>query len=784
MLRKAKGKTLWTISVIGVLAVLLISFLFFFDSKSIAKAATLSTATLNSLQIGDVSGFAWMGANINSSNTAEGGGGWLALNCKPSMCPGGSANWGTTVDLTHSGNHGLFSGQAWSSNYGWLSFEGDDVANCYEDNPFVVPHTPATAQIDDGGSEVNVIGWAKFVAGDDDPNDGWDGCVSFNGLNHGVTLDMATGELKGWAWGGDVVGWISFVTPECPFCNTSVVLPGIVGLTFWADNTSVPAGGTTVLHWQATNTGANNVESCDSYGNTSNYPHWKSTGLSGPGNVGVISVTSGKLPTGSHEISGINQTTTYDLTCKDKLGNLLPTQYVTINVNIPIVGCMDPNASNYNPNANVPGRCTYAGATTLDLIVSQPSLVIGSGNYEEILKWTSNNPSVLHACTGSFFKATSFTPATGQSLTGWTGISLPSPDQNNYTAVRDAAAGPNQFATKAAAVFSAASGTHFIFSILCHDSSVGDAPVYDSVDVAMVAGTALCTDPTATNYNQPLPCTYGPPPPPNVTLNLNAAPQTLTVGSGNYGVDLDWASNQPSAFSGNTCTGNVTFNGPTITVPNWSTGNLPLPNFNGRHVDLTPWAQSATAGQQFVFKITCGSSDGTKTDQTVVNMIDPTVSTEPPLVQLWITAPNTNPPDLFHENIPAASGFNPVKLKWQALNTSECRAESFMYDNNTGTTQLGPNSDWSGYNWPVDEIDQSNNVRNLDVSFIGNPSVLHPTIFKITCVPDDPNLACDITGADPLKPCPGASVCLGLDGKPFPACNVSSNGSVPSYQEI
>lgn len=295
--------------------------------------------------------------------------------------------------------------------------------------------------------------------------------------------------------------------------------------------------------------------------------------------------------------------------------------------------------------------------------------------------------------------------------------------------------------------------------------------------------SGICTDPLADNPGGPLPCTYNNNPGGgSVNLNLNAAPSVLTVGSGNYNVDLDWNTNNTAAFSG-TCTGTAKFNNTTITVPNWSVSNLPLPN-NARTVNLTSWAAGASTSDQFKFTINCTSTDGPETAQATVNF--QAASFEMPLIDLWIMQPDVTPPvgDLYHETISNTVGYPAVKLRWQALNTSQCRADSYMYDNATGSNMIGHNVDWDNTNKPVDEIDQANNVQFLDISN-NNLSVLHPTIFKISCIPDDPALACDITGADPTKPCPGSSVCLGLTNVPFPACSVTGTGTrPPGYKEI
>jgi len=80
-----------------------------------------------------------------------------------------------------------------------------------------------SVQINDQGE---MSGWARACnvfqsgcSGTLKPNGergGWDGWIKFrkdpadSGADYGVYVDANTGEFHGWAWGGDVVGWISF----------------------------------------------------------------------------------------------------------------------------------------------------------------------------------------------------------------------------------------------------------------------------------------------------------------------------------------------------------------------------------------------------------------------------------------------------------------------------------------------------------------------------------------------------------------------------------------------
>ncbi len=454
----------------------------------------------NNDEIGTIRGFAWMGVEINNPGNPEGGGGWLKFNCAPEDC---STDWGVRVEMDPaSSQYGLLSGQAWSNNYGWLSFDPSIVESCWLANPSETLNSTATAILGSGSTKSPVLGWGKFVAGDDNLTDNWDGCVSFNGVEYGVFVDSATGALEGWAWGSFIGGWISFQTPECPDCDTTIVLTDLVDIDFWADSTNVPVGGGTRLNWSAENTALNFVSACTQYGNTSNYSHWRSNApFWAFANVGNIAVNAGNLPDGQHNINNIDQTTTYSLTCKDRDGNFLPTKYVTINVGAPVTGCMDPLATNYNALANIPGRCTYgpvAGCMdpvalnynplatrddgsclydetnpgpNLNLNASPTSLVVGSGQYNVGLTWTSNNPSQLNSCVG--LPIASNVSIDGGLQTTWDGAQ----DSPNVTIP--------YLVNLAPYASSAIAGQTFVFKIRCNVS--GGDQLEDFTTVIMTA---------------------------------------------------------------------------------------------------------------------------------------------------------------------------------------------------------------------------------------------------------------------------------------------------------
>lgn len=146
----------------------------------------------------NVTGFAW------SENI-----GWVSFN---NTSGGGGVNYG--VDI---GSDGIFSGYAWSrgtdadvGGVGWLSFNQADLVGC--------PSGTCQAKLDLGNYEVS--GWARVLA----YGGGWDGWIKLRGANYGVKLNSSTKEFEGWAWGDQVVGWLSFNcnNPETgDVCGTS-----------------------------------------------------------------------------------------------------------------------------------------------------------------------------------------------------------------------------------------------------------------------------------------------------------------------------------------------------------------------------------------------------------------------------------------------------------------------------------------------------------------------------------------------------------------------------------
>src|SRR5680860_76332 len=116
-------------------------------------------------------------------------------------------------------------GSAWSENVGWISFESDDIAGC--------PSGVGTCQPGFDSETKEFFGWVRALS----YGDGWDGWISLNANNcdtdisdngfidedcggddtsdaiipYEISLSAVNNlDFAGYAWGGDVVGWICF----------------------------------------------------------------------------------------------------------------------------------------------------------------------------------------------------------------------------------------------------------------------------------------------------------------------------------------------------------------------------------------------------------------------------------------------------------------------------------------------------------------------------------------------------------------------------------------------
>lgn len=191
------------------------------NNVSLAKSATVNI-TIPQPQI-PITGWAW------SSNI-----GWISFSSDNSTALGGGPYGVYISTSTANPKKGDIKGYAWSSNIGWIKF--GDLGSFP-----AASINPVNAYIDLDPTSANlgkVYGFARACAGTVNGDcssmlsrtDGWDGWIELSGTNHpsertfltpqptptatpanvGVSLNTTTGIFKGYAWGSDVVGWVTF----------------------------------------------------------------------------------------------------------------------------------------------------------------------------------------------------------------------------------------------------------------------------------------------------------------------------------------------------------------------------------------------------------------------------------------------------------------------------------------------------------------------------------------------------------------------------------------------
>lgn len=188
------------------------------------------------------SGFAWsdVPADVNEVSNPGGGAvgrgaGWISFNNID--IPGSAIDYGVKVDV-----NGNISGNAWSEHVGWISF--NNVAGC--------PAGNCQPRIETIGGNKFFRGWARAMAYSDPQAGGWDGWISFSSENHGGAIAYgwtlnAAGNVSGYVWGGDILGWIvpyglKVVDPKPQLvlvANPATVLlpnPLVTDLTYYVTN--------------------------------------------------------------------------------------------------------------------------------------------------------------------------------------------------------------------------------------------------------------------------------------------------------------------------------------------------------------------------------------------------------------------------------------------------------------------------------------------------------------------------------------------------------------------
>jgi len=150
----------------------------------------------------NASGFAWGETtgwvSFNSTNCDSDGNG-ITDTGNFAQCPVGDAisDYGVNID-----GNGKLSGYAWSEHIGWITFNESDLSGCPQGTCRAKINPPGQL----GNSDVDIEGWARALA----YAGGWDGWLKFDhGESNEPYIDV-NGDWHGWAWGSDVVGWISF----------------------------------------------------------------------------------------------------------------------------------------------------------------------------------------------------------------------------------------------------------------------------------------------------------------------------------------------------------------------------------------------------------------------------------------------------------------------------------------------------------------------------------------------------------------------------------------------
>ncbi|MBI5134604.1 MAG: hypothetical protein HZA81_04495 [Candidatus Taylorbacteria bacterium] len=179
----------------------------------------------------NMTGYAW------SSNI-----GWISFNCtNESTC--GTVNYGVNKAAD-----GTMTGYAWSSAIGWIQFGG------LSGFPSGSGTTAVNAQV--VGS--NVQGWARALS----YSGTWDGWISLAGTSPSYGVTHSGGSFAGYAWGGEVVGWVLFdvqgVYPAiCSDCGVTIegdasldIKSGGVSIV---GNGAVPYGTIPVFEWTLVN---------------------------------------------------------------------------------------------------------------------------------------------------------------------------------------------------------------------------------------------------------------------------------------------------------------------------------------------------------------------------------------------------------------------------------------------------------------------------------------------------------------------------------------------------
>lgn len=232
-------KSLSITAMIYAVAISLSFIIVVFEKKDVSKvdfaiAGNISGSSPTRLK-DSLSGFAWSPnigwISLNSADCTDDNG---AFSGNPAGCPpAGTSFFDYGVNVNASGNFLRSDNShsyAWSSNAGWIDFA---PSGSYPGNPAIPAHLDLATGL--------ITGWAQIVSLG---NDGWVKMrkdPADSGSAYGVTMDLTTGKLSGFAWNGNNngsgAGWISFNSKDCDTDNNNFVDSGTCG---GVDNATTP----------------------------------------------------------------------------------------------------------------------------------------------------------------------------------------------------------------------------------------------------------------------------------------------------------------------------------------------------------------------------------------------------------------------------------------------------------------------------------------------------------------------------------------------------------------
>lgn len=212
----------------AVFMILLFSFLFWksWNENDIEKAKA-DLFGLLSTEFNNIRGWAWSEnigwVSFSHSNCDTNEDGFAdAPGCPLVPVPNYGAHALTQSDLNNpsfsSGyDEGALAGHAWSESLGWISFDRAEVtANGIESfpdgyDPYIGKNY--TAKIEQDGAGLVIKGWGRAIAGIGEPWEGWIKFYDNINIIPDYKIDVASGALSGYAWGGAAIGWLSFSGP-------------------------------------------------------------------------------------------------------------------------------------------------------------------------------------------------------------------------------------------------------------------------------------------------------------------------------------------------------------------------------------------------------------------------------------------------------------------------------------------------------------------------------------------------------------------------------------------